>query len=254
VKVSVYYCFPRSGGTLLNQCLLCHDQNIVLSEVNPSGSVIHPAQQARVWFNLSPVTDSIDQLLKAPYCDVIYKLAETSAVLGRKLCLRDWIGPNFLPRLSPWVEQPSLQLEQKLYLQFSDFECHEIVFLRRSRAVFASLRKNIPECAELSIKQFETAYRPFLEQTQSMRRFFFEDFVQDSAIQLNSICECLDLAFAPDFSTRFAGQNRLTGNNTLPSPTKSATWNEIKIPVITHEAGPNLSVFRDLDLLAGYAD
>ena len=254
MKISVYYCFPRSGGTLLNQCLLCDPQNVVLSEVNPAASVIHPAQQAHDWFNLFPDPATTARLMNSSYNDAVQAIAEACATTGKHLCLRDWSGPNFVPELSPWVDQASLQLEQRIYLQFAKFELRELVFLRRSQAVFDSLRKNVPECAEFTVKQFEAAYRSFLTRTQGMPRFFLEEFIQNSSGQLKSICAQLDLSFAPDFSTRFASQTKLTGNNTLPKPSPSSQWTEIKSPNSPPEMTSFQTVFGDLDLLAGYAN
>lgn len=254
MNISVYYCFPRSGGTLLNQCLLCHDQNVVLSEINPADSVIHPADQARDWFNLISDRAGTSRMNDLFYNDAIHEISETCAGQGKHLCLRDWSGPNFVPGLSPWVDQPSLQLEQKIYLQYSKLKFQEIVFLRRSRAVFDSLRKNIPECAHFTIRHFEAAYRPFVTLTQGMDRFFLEDFIKNSPAQLKAICSRLGLGFAPDFSGRFARQTKLTGNTTLPKPAPSSTWTEIKAPALPREESHPHPVFEELDLLAGYVD
>ena len=51
-EVSVYYCFARSGGTLINRCLGCIPGNLVLSEVNPMGSIATVESQATrlAWF------------------------------------------------------------------------------------------------------------------------------------------------------------------------------------------------------------
>ncbi len=254
MNISVYYCFPRSGGTLLNQCLLCHDQNVVLSEVNPAGSVIHPAQQAADWFDLIPDKATLEGLTKLPYLEVIAKIAEFSHRAGKTLCLRDWSGPNFFAGLSPWLDEPSLRLEQRLYLDHTLEARKEIVFLRRSRAVFASIKTHVPECAELSMEHFSSVYRLFLRQTHDLPRFFFEDFVRDSATQLEMICKALGMAHAPDFSDRFSGESRVTGNTPLPRPTASATWTEIRVPPSPRNEIPESPLFRELDLLAGYAD
>ena len=45
-EVSVYYCFARSGGTLINRCLGCISGNLVLSEINPMSSIATVESQA----------------------------------------------------------------------------------------------------------------------------------------------------------------------------------------------------------------
>ena len=53
------FCFLRSGGTLLNRCLGCLPNTIVLSEVNPLGGgtgaavqATTPFEQARKWYGI----------------------------------------------------------------------------------------------------------------------------------------------------------------------------------------------------------
>ena len=50
--IAVFYCFARSGGTLINRCLGCIKDNLVLSEVNPHGALLPVETQALDWLKL----------------------------------------------------------------------------------------------------------------------------------------------------------------------------------------------------------
>ncbi len=251
MKISVYYCFPRSGGTLLNQCLLCHPDNLVLSEVNPAGSVMAPLRQATEWFGL-PLADASEEDNPSDYAEAVTQIHQTALETGRRLIIRDWTGANFLDGLSPWLGRASGQLEQRLYLERLGFTLRECAFVRRSHATYRSLVKHIPECAELSVEQFVDVYRAFLAQIQTMPRFTLENFTANPAKELAAICEKLDAAQpGPDFATNFAQVKEVNGNNTLARPPESASWQQIEKIASTPPAEAP-APFAELDELAGF--
>ena len=249
--VSVYYCFPRSGGTLLNQCLLCHPHNMVLSEINPAGSVHSPLEQASQWFGM-PAPREQSQLGDSAYIDAIKRIGDFAGSTQRKLVIRDWTGINFLPHLTPWNGAASEQVEQRLYLRRAGFELRECLFLRRSEATYRSLVRSIPECAKLSASEFARIYRAYLAQTHDMTRFNLEAFSQSPAAQLARICEVLDIAMpAPGFEQEFAQQHKVTGNTGLSTSPGSARWKSI----VSQAAEPTTKsspLFAELDAIAGY--
>lgn len=253
-SLAVFYCFPRSGGTLLNQCLLCAPDTVVLSEVNPAGCARDPVQQAAEWFGLLTPAEAAD----ATYLTYLEKIALIHArtrAAGRRLCLRDWPGLNFLPDITPWTGRPSERLEQALYLQHAGYTLREVVLVRRSAAVYDSLRTHVPELATLSPEAFAAAYRAFLAAVAGRPTYRLEDLATHQARTLAALCADLDLAFAPDFADHFHAMRHVTGNTTLPAPPASAAWTSIRPPrPVTPPAAAAPGLFASLDRLAGYPD
>jgi hypothetical protein len=202
--IAVFYCFPRSGGTLLNQCLLCHPTNMVLAEVNPAGCVTEPEKQATEWAGV---------------------LAPTEAAALR---------------FAPYLEKIDL-------------------LLRRSRAVFASIRRYLPQLQDLTLETFSSAYHAFLGQTSGLPRYQLEELVRAPQSTIAAITRELGLEFAPDFADRFHQVVQVTGNNTLQRLPASARWTSIQ-SADPRSAGdsaldgaPEQDAFNELDHLAGYA-
>jgi hypothetical protein len=254
--LAVLYCFPRSGGTLLNQCLLCAKNNVVLSEINPAGSVIEPEIQAADWFELI-TSHTARQLKYKIYQEKICTIHSKCEATGRKLCVRDWSGINFLPNVSSWAPAPSLALEQRIYLQEAGFELREVVLLRRSKAVFHSIRIHIPKMQQLSAKAFAEGYRAYLEQTKDMARFYLEELTQPRAKIVQKICSALSLDFDAGFEKRFYRVQTATGNITLPNLPASAHWKSIHKEIKTQspllmDSQKTVAIFDELDALAGY--
>lgn len=255
-KISVIYCFPRSGGTLLNQCLLCEPTNVVLSEVNPAGSVLPAEKQAAEWFHLLASREMAD-CAELPYLEKISLIHHRAQAAGRNLCLRDWTGVNFLANISPWLGIPSQRLEQHVYLARAGFELHEVALLRRSQAVYHSILQNIPELKELTPKDFAATYRTYLEQLTKIKKYHLENLIRDKQTVLHNLCTDLLLSYASDFEARFHTISTVTGNNTLPKLPVSAGWTSIHNDaphasdrVIAKRSRANL--FEELDKLAGY--
>jgi len=253
-SIAVFYCFPRSGGTLLNQCLLCAPGTVVLSEINPSSSVIPIEQQAAEWFQLLNPTEAAD-LANRTYLEKISRVYDRTNAAQKSLCVRDWCGINFLAHISPWLGVPSQVLEQRLYLQHGGYELREIALVRRSAAVYRSLHENIPELAALTVEEFGAAYRSYLRQLSSVKKYQLEHLTSASSAVLKSICADLKMPFPSGFETRFHTITTVTGNNTLPTPPASARWTAIQGTSKTGNQQPSaehLEIFEGLDQLAGY--
>lgn len=255
-SLAVFYCFPRSGGTLLNQCLLCSPANVVLSEVNPAWSVIEPEKQAADWFGLLEAADCT-RLAAASYLEKIEAIRERAEAAGRSLCIRDWPGINFLPPVSTWPARPSLQLEQRLYLQKAGYQLKEIALLRRSQAVYESIQAHIMELQEMTVTGFATAYALYLEQITDVKKFYLETLIRQKTEAIRAISTALGLAYAEDFQDRFHLITSVTGNNTLLKRPASAQWTSIRANDTQPAMPPPLSrehraLFDHLDHLAGY--
>lgn len=255
-NISVIYCFPRSGGTLLNQCLLCEPANVVLSEINPAGCVLAVERQAAEWFGLINAAETAGHDDR-PYLDKISLVHQRAQEAGKQVCLRDWTGINFFAGISPWHGTPSLQLEQRTYLSHAGFTLKEIALLRRSKAVYQSILENIPELKDLTPEAFCSVYRSYLAQIPSVKKHRLEDLVGDKQNVVRSICIDLDLRYPADFETRFHTLKTVTGNNTLSKLPASAQWTSIRKSEANPMAAQKLfsaqeDLFEELDGLAGY--
>jgi len=255
-SISVFYCFPRSGGTLLSQCLLCAPATVVLSEVNPAGSFLPVEQQASEWFGLITAKEAA-ALGTQTYMEKIDFLAQRSARKKRRLCVRDWVAINFVPGLSPLAPAASGVLEQRLFLQAAGYELKEAVLFRRSESVFRSMRRYIPGFESYPVAQFARQYRAFLDSVADVPRFHLEDLSAKPAATLRQVCAALALDFPPRFQSEFHRQEHVTGNNTLPDKPASASATRIQaLPSPASRAKTNPKervVFAQLDALAGYA-
>jgi hypothetical protein len=254
-EIAILYCFPRSGGTVLNQCLLCGEGTVVLSEINPADSVLPPEYQAAEWFRLLSPLEATRQARKS-YVSKIALIHRRAQAQQKRLCIRDWCAVNFLPGISPFTPRPSLVLEQRHYLRAAGFTLREAVLLRRSRSLYDSLRLYISPFSALSPRQFAQLYRPFLRATARMRRFYLEDFRREPTAILDKLCNCLNLSFPNDFTERFHSITTVTGNTTLATHPESASWRNIRPAShsFTCEKDDDSEPFSHLDKMAGYHD
>jgi len=256
LSLPVFYCFPRSGGTLLNQCLLCSKSTVVLSEVNPAGSFLAIERQAGEWFGL--ITEKeVGQLGARTYLEKIALVARRCRDRQQQLCIRDWVAINFIPKLTPLAPACSGTLEQRAYLRAAGYDLREIVLLRRSGEVLHSLRKHMPGFTDYPLDRFAGQYRAFLRAVEGCPKFYLEEFTRDPDAVLRRICAALSLEFPPGFATEFHGQTHVTGNTTLQKPPPSAT--SARITSLPRSARPrerlpagSRDVLAALDALAGY--
>ncbi len=254
--ISVLYCFPRSGGTLLSQCLLCAPATVVLSEVNPAASFLPVEQQASAWFGLITAKEAA-ALEARTYLEKVTFLARRCAKKKRRLCVRDWVAINFVPGLTPLAPEASGVLEQRLFLRDAGFEVTEAVLLRRSEQVFRSMRRHIPGFQSYPLREFAQHYRGYLRAVADIPRFQLEELTAKPADTLRRICAALRLDFPPRFQSQFHRQEHVTGNNTLPLKPASASATRIEslpTPTTGVKSSPReRALFASLDALAGYA-
>ena len=254
--LSVFYCFPRSGGTLLSQCLLCAQSTVVLSEVNPAGSFLAVERQAQEWFKLITAKEAA-KLEAKTYLEKIALVAQRCESQKRRLCIRDWSAVNFIPGLSPQAPAASRVLEQRLFLQEAGYAIREVVFLRRSREIFHSVRQHLPGFGGYTLAKFADHYGTYLRAVADCPKFQLEEFRRDAPATLRALCQALGLDFPQKFETGFHRQENVTGNNTLKIKPASAALSRITAgqpaAPVRREAVRDREIFATLDALAGYA-
>ena len=225
-SVAIYYSFARSGGTLLNKCLGCDANNIVLSEINPAGFCLGIADQANKWFGL--ISDAeLDSFRRLSYVEQIAHLTQICQARGKMLIIRDWTALNFLEGVHPlWT--PSRVLEQEYYFAGHDCKIRAVVFARRSDQVYSSIKSQLPQFHHLGEEDFSKAYRDFACSVAHWPVFRFEEFTEDPRGSLKSIAEHLACGYAENFHQTFFHYEKCTGNNTLSKSQDSNKWEQIK--------------------------
>jgi hypothetical protein len=141
-------------------------------------------------------------------------------------------------------------------LQGAGFDLREAVLLRRSEAIFNSIRAHIPAMARIPAKAFAKGYLAYLEQTKHMARFYLEELTRHRAKVVRQICSVLNLDFDAGFEKQFYRIQTVTGNTTLPQVPASAHWKTIRNTTGIQSpstANPGtVAIFHQLDALAGY--
>jgi hypothetical protein len=247
--LGVIYCFARSGGTLLNQCLGCHPGNAVLSEVNPAGSYFDAVWQAEHWLGLIDGGNRAG-IQALPYEQQIAALAARTTRAGRRLVVRDWSVVNFLSDVMKGVE-PSGVLEQEHYLARTGLGLRRVVLSRPAEEIFHSLRSRIPQFLQLDAETFGQAYLAYARSVCDYPIVCLKDFTTDPKPWMRRICDLLDAVYEDDFPTKFAGFRLCTGNTTLAVETFSSTRQDIA-QSLSSNGRPSHKLFVEADKLLGY--
>jgi predicted nucleic acid-binding Zn-ribbon protein len=226
-RVSVFYSFARSGGTLLNRCIGSIPGNIVLSEVNPCGDVIPLETQACEWFNLISQEEAL-KLSQESYVSKISFLAHRAQERSLNLVLRDWSAVNFINHASNDFHTSSMELEQEFYLVHSDLVVNCIVFCRKSEDVYVSIKRNFPHLSDISVQVFGEIYHGYAQKVSKYQIFHYEDFCKNPPKILKEICRCLNINYDDAFIDSFKDYSFCTGDNQLVNPSRGYDLENIK--------------------------
>jgi len=255
-EVSVYYCFARSGGTLINRCLGCISGNLVLSEVNPMGSIATVESQARDWLGLVDA-DNFDHFAMRPYGEKISLLAGVATASGKHLIIRDWPTLNFLGGIHWDYFFPSGILEQDFYLERYGLRRHSAVVSRRSATVYESLRRSFAHLRDLSVDDFGSAYLTYAHAVASFPVIHFEEFCEAPVREFGRLCDALHCSFSDDFVTAFSSFVNCTGDNRLVAISRGGNSERI-LPLADNRETPAWKVAatdercREADRIFGY--
>lgn len=255
-EVSVYYCFARSGGTLINRCLGCIPGNLVLSEVNPMGSIATVESQARDWLRLVPAHE-YERFITMPYGEKILFLAAAAAASGNRLIIRDWPTLNFLGGIHWQHFFPSGVLEQDFYLEHYGLLRHSAVISRRSAAVYESLTRSFAHLKDLSIDEFGSAYLAYARAVASFPVIHFEEFCETPVSEIRKLCAALHCVSSEDFVSGFSHFVNCTGDNNLAAISRGGNSERI-LPLPDSPEAPAWNVAekdercQEADRLLGY--
>ena len=255
-EVSVYYCFARSGGTLINRCLGCVSGNLVLSEVNPMGSIATVESQARDWLGLVPVQE-YEKFSNMAYGAKVSLLADAAIASKKRLILRDWSTLNFLDGIYWGYFFPSGVLEQDFYLERYGLQRNSAVVSRRAAGVYESLRRSFEHLRELSVDDFGSAYLAYAQAVSSFPVIHFEEFCDAPVPVFRRLCNTLHCNFSDEFVTAFSRFVNCTGDNNLVVTSRHGRAEEI-LPLEENrqtsawQAAAKDDRCREADRLLGY--
>ena len=190
--IAVFYCFARSGGTLINRCLGCIKDNLVLSEVNPHGAFLSLDSQALDWLKLVS-SDQFKKFHELDYTQKIRVLNETASALNQHLIIRDWSTLNFLGNVYWEYFSPSMILEQDLYLSNCGLQVNCAVITRQSACVYESIVRCFPDQSHLNVEEFSESYLAYAKAVCNYPVIHFEKFCAEPEVQFQKLCGYLSV-------------------------------------------------------------
>ncbi|WP_133174612.1 hypothetical protein [Candidatus Methylomirabilis limnetica] len=254
--IPVIYSFARSGGTLVNQLLGVHPDCLVLSEVNPAGSVVPVAMQAADWLGFVETTE-VGRFQELPYSQQIALLDARAKSKGKTLIIRDWVTVNYLPGAGGSTMGPSYILEQSVYLARAGYSLQPLVLTRKAKSVYWSIRRNFMHMVNLTVEEFALSYLAYANAVSSFHRISLESLQsapRETLIQLLQVIG-VSIDYVDMQLKTFADFRQCTGNNTLTVP--SATSYERHIVQVSQDSVGsidtlNAEVLIEADRLMGY--
>lgn len=228
-SIPVFYSFARSGGTLVNQLLGVIPNVLVLSEVNPSRSMISVPAQAENWLALISSQERVDfeKLSYGLQVETLYQKAKSS---GKVLVIRDWSTINYIDTRWPALLEPSQVLEQELYLQSHGFCVQGLVITRKYADMANSIRTKFKELSAIPPSILAQAYLAYAKAVQSYPRVALEALQASPMTETRKLLNILGLdENQASFSiNQFSAFKNCTGNITLTYATESARWKSIR--------------------------
>ena len=181
MSVVVMMCFARSGGTLLNQCLGCLPQVVVLSEVHPLGGgrgrgpvwFDTVKDQAREWYQIDVKSDN--------FAEGVQELEQICELTARQLVVREWTFINFMPYENNGWNPPN----RLLTLEALEKKCEVIPFAFVRDSIDVWISHGSPAADD-----FFEQYLRYVETlcAKKIPIFKYEDFCKNPAVILRDLC------------------------------------------------------------------
>jgi hypothetical protein len=254
-SIPIVFSFARSGGTLVNQLLGVHPDCLILSEVNPAGSIVSVTKQAIEWLGLVE-KEEYERFNELSYSQQISLLTERAKEKGKTLIIRDWSSVNYLKNVNE-TSYPSGVLEQATYLMRAGYTLNPLVVTRKASYIYYSIRRNFNQLRNLSEADFLSSYLAYARAVSSFPRVSLEALQSAPHDVLDYMLHSLSLS--PDYIDTqlktFADFQQCTGNNTLRIPSATSILRNIA-PVsgdsLVNNQYVNESNFAEADRLLGY--
>ncbi len=205
-KIYLLHIYARSGGTLLNRCVSCHDDLVVLSEVNSlgvgwgdllEGSPVSVKSQLFEWYDI--------EIADGDYITQVQEAFKQVATLKKSLLIRDW---SFLSynKNDHYKNIPPMKLNNYQELS-SVFNVVPLVMFRNVFDVWLSMGK--PE-----MKSFFNAYERYVDDILSLdcKILFYEDLVSGPENFLSNLFEFLNVKVDLSVQQKFSKNWNVAGD------------------------------------------
>lgn len=192
MAVIVMICFARSGGTVLNQCLGCLPNVVILSEVNPLGggsgkgpvSYQTVKEQAKNWYQI--------ELESNIFLENILELEKICADKGQYLVVRDWTFVNFTSLVNNNWNPPNMLLT----IEALEGKSNLILFAFVRDSIDVWISRGTPNA-----KEFFDSYIRYVQaiKERNISIFKYEDFCTNPGNVIREICELTGLEYGNSY-------------------------------------------------------
>jgi hypothetical protein len=220
--IGILHQLARTGGTIINRCIGCMRDIVMLSELHPTfpqARRFHPLYQAGQWFDLITPEEQVTLRANAlregkrgSFVPSIKLIEERTRSSGRHLLIREFSHADFIrtPRTQPVFRSRMVDELGRLYA------------LRRSAMVrhpldqWRSLQDYPASRGRSTLPDYLHGHRRFAEMASEVGFVRYEDFCRDPAATLQQLCGNLGVPFDAEFSERWMHYDRLNGDVSRP--------------------------------------
>jgi len=215
MAIVVMTSYGRSGSMLLNRCLGCLSNVVVLSELNPQGAGAGlpgapprrtVQEQAEHWYGV--------RLQRKDFVGGVLELHDWCARSGQHLVLRDWTYVSFAPH--PYNANRPLNRLAAIESLSDHVEVRPFALIRDAIDVWISFKTR-------SVSDFVMPYLRYAHAVvaHGMPILGYEGFCEKPEIELRRICEYAGLPFSQAYRDY---QSFTTVNGDVQSANTSRGW------------------------------
>lgn len=204
--------FACTGGTLISKCIAAMPNVQLLSEVDPlSTGQFNPdkprfAPTDMVTLMRQSTRGAAEKLLVDLFHSQLRVVHADATRRGQRLVLRDHAHSHF-------CQGPAVIERPPFRALMPGLPVLSVLTVRHPLDSFASLAdKKWLHFSPGTIDEYSRRYLAFLLAHEDVPVVRYEDFVSDSAVTMQRICEVLELPFSPDFGDLFS-VFQLTGDS-----------------------------------------
>lgn len=227
--ISSLHHFACVGGTLIARCIAAMPQTYLLSEIDPLSThgldPRHPAFAPtdlvrHLRYSTRPVPEGT---IEKTYLAAVETIHAELRVRGARLVLRDHNHSHYCTASEPEERRSHLSILSER------FDVHGVLTVRDPVESYISLVKQgwdafMPK----GFDEYCRRYLLFLDDYQGLPIFRYEDFVADPEVELEAMCDVLDLEYAPGApdlisAVRMTGDSGRSGRGVSARPPKPRT-------------------------------
>lgn len=212
--------FARSGGTVLNQCLGCLPNTVIMSEVNPLGGGAGKGpialrtikQQAKIWYGINLESNG--------FTNNALELNKICEDRGLQLIIRDWTFVNFNPLPNNNQNPPN----KLLALEALKRKCKLKPFAFVRNAIDVWISRNV------SPEEFFGPYLRYVKEILKLEIpiFKYENFCENPDKVIRNICKYAGLKYNDSYKNYASFQN-VNGDIQVSEYSRGIKQKEIKL-------------------------